>query len=144
MVSTSRLVLNVVNIALLKVPRHTEPELVVLIFLGIGLLAGVLSGVFGIGGGVVIVPSLILLAGFVPIMATGTSLAALLLPVGALGAYEYYKKGHLNISAALWISLGLFLGVWFGAKLAQHFSPIQLRRSFAVFLVLIAGKMWIG
>ena len=112
------------------------------IFLGIGLLAGVLSGVFGIGGGVVIVPALILLAGFVPIVATGTSLAALLLPVGALGAYEYYKKGHLNPTAALWIALGLFIGVWFGARLAQNLTPIQLKRSFAIFLVLVAGKMW--
>ena len=116
----------------------------VLIFLGIGLFAGLLSGVFGIGGGVVIVPSLILLAGFVPIVATGTSLAALLLPVGALGAYEYFRKGHLNLQAALWISLGLFLGVWFGARLAQHLSPVQLKRSFAVFLVIVAGKMWFG
>ena len=113
-----------------------------LIFIGIGLIAGVLSGVFGIGGGVVIVPSLILLAGLAPIAATGTSLAALLLPVGALGAWEYYRKGHLNIGAALWIALGLFIGVWFGARLAQHLSAIQLKRSFAVFLVLVAGRIW--
>jgi uncharacterized membrane protein YfcA len=113
------------------------------IFLVIGLLAGVLSGVFGIGGGVVIVPALIFLAGVAPITATGTSLGALLLPVGALGAYEYYRKGHLQIGAALWIALGLFLGAWLGAKLAHHLSPLQLRRSFAIFLVLVAGRMWI-
>lgn len=113
-----------------------------LIFIGIGLLAGVLSGVFGIGGGVVIVPALILLAGFAPLVATGTSLGALLLPVGALGAYEYYRKGHLNLGAALWIALGLFLGVYVGARLAQHLSPVQLKRSFAIFLVLVAGKIW--
>lgn len=113
-----------------------------LIFLAIGLAAGVLSGVFGIGGGVVIVPSLIFLAKMAPITATGTSLAALLLPVGALGAYEYYRKGHLQLSSALWIALGLFLGVWFGAKIAHHLSPLQLRRAFAVFLVLVAGRMW--
>lgn len=113
-----------------------------LIFVGIGLIAGVLSGVFGIGGGVVIVPSLILLAGLTPITATGTSLAALLLPVGALGAWEYYRKGHLNIGAALWIALGLFIGVWFGARLAQHLSDVQLKRGFAVFLVLVAGRIW--
>jgi uncharacterized membrane protein YfcA len=112
------------------------------IFLVIGLLAGVLSGVFGIGGGVVIVPALIFLAGVAPITATGTSLGALLLPVGALGAYEYYRKGHLQIGAALWIALGLFLGAWLGAKLAHHLSPVQLRRAFAVFLVLMAGRMW--
>jgi uncharacterized membrane protein YfcA len=113
-----------------------------LIFIGIGMLAGVLSGVFGIGGGVVIVPALIFLAGFTPITATGTSLAALLLPVGALGAMEYYRRGHLNISVGLWVALGLFLGAWLGAKFANQLSPVQLRRAFAVFLVLVAGRMW--
>lgn len=115
-----------------------------IIFLGIGLVAGVLSGVFGIGGGVVIVPALILIAGLAPITATGTSLAALLLPVGALGAYEYYRKGHLNLPAAMWIALGLAIGVWFGARIAQHLSPVQLRRAFSVFLVLVAGRIWFG
>lgn len=124
-------------------PQHTqEMSPLSLLFLIVGLLAGVLSGVFGIGGGVVIVPALIFIGGFVPIAATGTSLGALLLPVGALGAYEYYKKGNLNIAASLWIALGLFLGAWLGARLAQHLSPVQLRRAFAVFLVLIAGRMW--
>jgi len=115
-----------------------------LIFIGIGLLAGVLSGIFGIGGGVVIVPALILLAGVAPVTATGTSLAALLLPVGALGAWEYYRKGHLNVGAALWIALGLFVGVWIGARVAQQLSPVQLKRAFAVFLVLVAGRIWIS
>lgn len=113
-----------------------------LLFIAIGFFSGILSGVFGIGGGVVIVPALIFLARLTPITATGTSLAALLLPVGALGAWEYYKKGHLNIPAALLVALGLFLGVWIGARLAQHLSPVQLKRAFAVFLVLVAGRMW--
>ena len=113
-----------------------------LAFIGIGLLAGILSGIFGIGGGVVIVPALILIARFAPITATGTSLAALLLPVGALGAWEYYRKGHLNIGAALWVALGLFVGVWIGARLAQQLSPVALKRGFAVFLVLVAGRIW--
>jgi uncharacterized protein len=132
------------NIAVACWSRHTPTGDVdlSLLFLFVGLLAGVLSGVFGIGGGVVIVPALIFIAGFVPISATGTSLGALLLPVGALGAYEYYRKGHLNIGASLWIALGLFLGAWLGARLAQHLTPLQLRRAFAVFLVLIAGRMW--
>jgi uncharacterized membrane protein YfcA len=114
------------------------------IFIVIGLLAGVLSGLFGIGGGVVIVPALILFAKLPPISATGTSLAALLLPVGALGAWEYYRKGNLQIGAALWVALGLFFGAWVGAKLAQELSPVQLRRAFAVFLVVVAGKVWYG
>ena len=112
------------------------------VFVAIGFGAGVLSGLFGIGGGVVIVPALILLARFVPVVATGTSLAALLLPVGALGAWEYYKKGHLELPAALLIALGIFFGAWIGARLAQQLSPVQLKRAFAVFLVLVAGRMW--
>jgi len=91
---------------------------------------------------VVIVPALIFIAGLSPIAATGTSLAALLLPVGALGAMEYYKRGNLNITAALWVALGLFFGAWVGAKLANHLSPVQLRKAFAIFLVITAGRMW--
>ena len=113
-----------------------------LLFIAIGIFAGILSGVFGIGGGVVIVPSLIILAGLAPVVATGTSLGALLLPVGALGAWEYYRRGHLNMVASLWIALGLFFGAWLGARLAQHLTPTQLRRAFAIFLVLVAGRMW--
>jgi uncharacterized membrane protein YfcA len=115
---------------------------VILIFIAIGFLSGILSGLFGIGGGVVIVPALIFFARLIPITATGTSLGALLLPVGALGAWEYYKKGHLNVPAALYIAIGLFVGAWIGARLAQHLSPVQLKRAFAVFLVLVAGRMW--
>ncbi|MGI8508157.1 MAG: sulfite exporter TauE/SafE family protein [Gemmatimonadaceae bacterium] len=120
-------------------PRRRE---VTLLFLGIGLAAGVLSGTFGLGGGIVIVPALLFLAQMPAKTATGTSLAALLLPVGALGAWEYYRGGHLNLAAALWIALGLTVGVWFGAKLVQHVSSSQLQRAFSVFLVLVAGKLW--
>lgn len=112
------------------------------IYLLIGLGAGVLSGLFGIGGGVVIVPALIFLARMQPQTATGTSLAALLLPVGALGAYEYYKHGQLNIVAAALIALGLFIGAGFGARYSLMLSAVTLRRMFAVFLALIAIRMW--
>jgi uncharacterized membrane protein YfcA len=108
----------------------------------IGVAAGVLSGLFGIGGGVVIVPALLFFARMTPLGATGTSLGALLLPVGALGAYEYYRNGNLDIRASLLLALGLFLGAFFGAKLAQNLTPLVLKRSFAVFLVLIAARMW--
>lgn len=115
-----------------------------LVFIVIGVLAGILSGLFGIGGGVVIVPALILFAKLSPVSATGTSLVALLLPVGALGVMEYYRKGHIDVPTALWVALGLFVGAWIGAKFAQTLSPLALKRSFAVFLVIVAGKMWIG
>lgn len=114
----------------------------VLLFIGIGLAAGVLAGIFGIGGGIVIGPALILLAGFIPVMATGTSLGALLLPVGALGVWEYWKHGHINLAASMWIALGLFFGAWFGARLAQNLSGPALQKSFAVFLVIVAVRVW--
>jgi uncharacterized membrane protein YfcA len=116
----------------------------ILLFLCIGLAAGVLSGLFGIGGGVLIVPALLLLARMQPVVATGTSLAALLLPVGALGAWQYYKQGNVNVVASLCIALGLLVGAYFGARYAQGLSPLALRRAFAVFLGLIAVKMWWG
>ncbi len=114
-----------------------------ILFIAVGLAAGVLAGMFGIGGGIVIGPALILLAKFQPQLATGTSLGALLLPVGALGAWEYYRRGNLNITAALWIALGLFVGAWFGARIAQSRSGAQLQKAFAVVLVLIAIRVWV-
>lgn len=112
------------------------------LFIAIGLAAGVLAGLFGIGGGIVIGPALILLRGFSPQLAVGTSLGALLLPVGALGAWEYYRRGNLNVVAALWIALGLLLGAWAGARLAHSVSGPVLQRSFAVFLALMAIRVW--
>lgn len=113
-----------------------------ILFIAIGLAAGVLAGLFGIGGGIVIGPALILLAKFSPQTAAGTSLGAILLPVGALGAWEYYRRGNLDIAAALWIALGLLFGAWVGAKLAQTLSGPQLQKAFAIFLVLIAIRVW--
>ena len=113
-----------------------------MIFLLIGLGAGVLSGLYGIGGGIVIVPALIFLARMQPQTATGTSLAALLLPVGALGAWEYYRTGNLNLGAAMLIALGLFVGAGVGARFSLMLSALALRRAFAVFLALIAVRMW--
>ena len=112
------------------------------IFIVIGLLAGVLSGLFGIGGGIVIVPALVLLAKFQPANATGTSLAALLLPVGALGVLNFYRRGDVNFTAAFIIAAGLFVGAYFGAMANERLSATQLQRSFAVFLVIVAIRMW--
>jgi hypothetical protein len=114
----------------------------ILVFIVIGFLAGILAGVFGVGGGIIIVPALILLARLTPLAAIGTSLTALLLPVGALGVWEYYKKGDVNVLAALCIALGIFFGAFLGAKLAHYLTPLELKRSFAVFLVLVAARMW--
>jgi uncharacterized membrane protein YfcA len=112
-------------------------------FLAIGVAAGLLAGLFGIGGGVVIVPALILVAKMRPEAATGTSLAALLLPVGALGAWQYYRSGFVDLRSAVWVALGLFLGAWLGAHLALKLPARDLQRAFAVFLVFVAGHLWI-
>src|SRR3954453_17306231 len=113
-----------------------------ILYIIIGLAAGVLSGLFGIGGGVVIVPALLFFAEMTPLAATGTSLGALLLPVGALGAWAYYRTGNLDIRASGLIAVGLFVGAYFGARLAQELTPVQLKRAFAIFLVLIAVRIW--
>jgi hypothetical protein len=113
-----------------------------ILYILIGLGAGVLSGLFGIGGGVVIVPALLLFAQMSPLTATGTSLGALLLPVGALGAWSYYKAGHLDMRVSLLLAIGLLFGAYLGARLAQTLTPVQLKRAFAVFLVLVAIRMW--
>lgn len=112
------------------------------LFVAIGLTAGVLSGLFGIGGGLLIVPALVVFANFPTKLALGTSLGALLLPVGLLGAYTYYQHGNVNVRASLFISLGLLVGVWGGARLAQTLSATTLQRAFAVFIVLMAIRLW--
>jgi len=115
-----------------------------MLLLVLGLAAGVLSGLFGIGGGVIIVSTLVLVGRMPILQATGTSLGALLLPVGLLGAMEYHKRGLLDVRASALIALGLFLGVWFGAKIAMGTPPALLQRLFAVFMIVLAVRMWIG
>jgi len=112
-------------------------------FLAIGLVAGLLSGLFGIGGGVVIVPALILVAQMKPETATGTSLASLLLPVGTLGAWHYYRNGFVEIAPAAWIAAGLMAGAWLGAHVALRFPAQDLQRAFAIFLLFVAGHLWL-
>ena len=116
-----------------------------LLLLAIGLGAGILSGVFGIGGGIVIVPALIYLAKMPPQQAAGTSLAALVLPLGAaIGAATYYRAGHLQVRDALFISLGMAVGAWMGAWVATHVDATLLKRAFAVLMVVMAVKLWVG
>jgi len=113
-----------------------------MIYLAIGLVAGVLSGLFGIGGGVVIVPGLILLARMKPQTAIGTSLAALLLPVGALGAWHYWRNGAVELRPALSVAVGVLLGAWVGARVGLDLPQRTLERAFAVFLVVLAAQLW--
>ncbi len=112
-----------------------------LLVLLIGVAAGLLSGMFGIGGGIVIVPMLMYLLKCSPHEAVGTSLAALLLPVGLLGAIQYYRNGYIIIPFAALIALGLFLGAYLGAKFSISLQDTMLERLFGA--LLIAVGLWI-
>ena len=110
----------------------------------IGLLVGVLSGVVGIGGGVLFVPALIWLLGMDQHKAQGTSLAALLAPVGVFAFIEYYRKGNADLRVGLLLAAGFLVGGYFGAAGAQHIPEVWLRRIFAVTLVAIGARMFFG
>lgn len=113
----------------------------VVLLLAIGLFAGVLSGMFGIGGGLVIVPALLLIVKLKEFEAIGTSLGALVPPVGLLGAIAYYRNDHINIKYAALIAFGLFVGAYFGAKITLGLSPLLIRRLYAGFLMVVAVRM---
>ena len=119
-----------------------HPSFLVLVAIGLG--AGLLSGVFGIGGGVVIVPALVLFAGFSQILATGTSLAILLPPIGLAAVVEYYRHGHVNVRAAAIIAVSLAVGGWVGAVGAQYLQGAYLRLGFAVFVLILGIYLVIG
>lgn len=106
--------------------------------LALGLGAGVISGMFGVGGGIVIVPALVGLLRFDQKLAVGTSLGALLLPVGLGGVIEYYNAGLLDLGAALAVALGLLVGALFGARVALGLSSTTIKRLYGVFLLFVA------
>ena len=111
--------------------------------LAIGLVAGVLAGMFGIGGGLVIVPALLYVMKMSELDAVGTSLAALIPPVGLLGGFEYYRTGHINVRYAALIAIGLFIGAWFGARILLPMHPKTIHRMYAGFLVIMGVRMLI-
>ena len=104
----------------------------------VGILAGIMSGLFGIGGGIVMVPTLIAIFGMNMLDANATSLAAMLLPVGVFGVINYYKAGYINVKDSLWIALGLFGGSFFGAELAVSLDVNLLAKLYAAYLLWIA------
>ena len=107
----------------------------------VGLLAGILSGLVGLGGGVIIVPALVFLLGFSQHQATGTSLGILLLPAGIFAVINYYQKGLIDVRVVLLIFVGFLAGGWLGSKISLSINETVLKKVFAVVLVLIAGKV---
>jgi len=111
------------------------------ILVSIGLVAGFLSGLVGIGGGIIIVPALVLFLGFSQKEAQGTSLGILLLPVGILAVVQYYKQGYLNVNFVLIVALSFIAGGFLGSKLALTLSDAKMKKIFAIIMMLIAIKM---
>jgi hypothetical protein len=114
-----------------------------LVSLGVGALIGTISGTIGLGGAIFLIPVLVYGYGMDQKSAQGTSLATLLLPIGALAFWKYYTAGHVDIKLAALLALGFFVGGYFGGSLAQFATSLQLRRVFAVCLAAIAVKMFL-
>lgn len=110
----------------------------------IGIVAGALCGIFGIGGGIVIIPSLVYLLGFEQLKAQGTSLAVLLLPVGIFAFMEYYKNGHVDLKAGAFIIIFLIIGSIIGAKFVNMIPQNITKIAFGVLLLLVGIKMILG
>ena len=113
----------------------------IVMLLGLGLAVGVISGLIGIGGGVLVVPALVYVFGFSQHQAQGTTLALLVPPIGILGALTYYQRGFVNVQAAALICLGFVLGGLVGAKLAIAVPALLLKRVFGMAMLGIALRM---
>ncbi|HEY6308572.1 MAG TPA: sulfite exporter TauE/SafE family protein [Candidatus Angelobacter sp.] len=114
------------------------------LYLLLGLFVGVVSGVVGTGGGVLIVPALVYLFHMNQHKAQGTSLGALLAPIGILAFWEYRKAGNVDLTAALLIALGFAVGGYFGGLWAQHLSEPVLRRALGVLLLIVGVRLLLG
>jgi uncharacterized membrane protein YfcA len=121
-----------------KIKMDTQ---IILVLLLVGLAAGMLSGLVGVGGGIIIVPCLVFFLGFSQKMAQGTSLGILLLPIGILGAFQFYKQGYIDIKVVAIISVAFIFGSYFGSKIALSLSQENVKKIFAVVMLLVAVKM---
>ena len=115
-------------------------ETVVLLII-VGLAAGLLSGMVGIGGGIIVVPALVFLLGFSQHQAQGTSLGLLLLPVGILAVMNYYNKGYIDIKVVAIMSIAFVLGGWLGSKLSLSLAQDTVKKIFAIVLFYTAFRM---
>ena len=114
-------------------------NLVILII--VGILSGLLAGIFGVGGAIIVIPALVFILGFSQHDAQGTSLAFMLPPVGILATWNYWKEGHVNWKIALILSLTFVVGSWLGSQFSINMSDKLLRRLFGVLMILVAIKM---
>jgi len=113
----------------------------VMLLVAIGIAAGVLSGLVGVGGGLIIVPALIFFLGFTQLQAQGTSLGLLLLPVGVFAVINYYKAGHIDLKVVAVMSLAFVAGGWVGSKLALRLDQEIVKKIFAIVLFYSAFRL---
>jgi uncharacterized membrane protein YfcA len=113
----------------------------ILILLVIGTITGIMAGMLGIGGGIVVIPALVMIMGLSQQTAQGTSLAMMLPPVGILAVYNYYKAGHVDFRFALLLAIAFIAGSYFGSKFAIAIPQIMMKRIFGVVLLLVSIKM---
>jgi uncharacterized membrane protein YfcA len=125
-----------------KTTSNMESQSIAIIAL-IGVAAGLLGGMLGLGGAIIIIPALVMLLGYSQQMAQGTALIMMVLPVGALAAFQYYQKGFVDMKAALIMGVFFFAGGFFGAKFATQIPQDILKKAFAIMLAGIAVKMWL-
>lgn len=113
----------------------------IIILLLVGIAAGILGGMVGIGGGIIIVPALVYFLGFSQLNAQGTSLALIMFPVGILGVLQYYKQGHVDFNIVLIIAIGFVAGSFLGSRISLSLPQETVRRIFALLMIIIAIKM---
>lgn len=120
--------------------KHMDTQLILIVIL-VGVAAGILGGLVGIGGGIIIVPALIYFLGFSQKTAQGTSLGLIMLPVGILGVLQYYKQGHVDFKVVGLLAIGFLIGSFFGSKISLGLSQDTVKKTFAVLMIVIAVKM---
>ena len=114
---------------------------VIIILLIIGFAAGILGGLVGVGGGIIIVPALIYFLSFTQKAAQGTSLGILLLPIGILGVWQYYKAGYVDMRIVWLVAAGFLAGSYFGSKIALALPQETVKKIFAILMIAFAFKM---
>jgi len=114
---------------------------IILIIILVGVAAGMLGGLVGVGGGIIIVPALVYFIGMSQKSAQGTSLGLIMLPVGILGVLQYYKQGHVDFRVVGILAIGFLVGSYFGSKIALSLPQETVKKIFAVLMVIIAVKM---
>ena len=113
----------------------------ILIIILVGISAGILGGLVGVGGGIIIVPALVYFIGFSQKTAQGTSLGLIMLPVGILGVLQYYKQGHVDFRVVAMLAVGFLAGSYFGSKIALSLPQETVKKIFAFLMIIIAVKM---